>query len=820
MGHVSNVPHVENKLAWFYYEDCIMNGLLGRYFCWLVLLAVTQGASSAGAPMEPLAGTNLALGKKATYSVEPNYPYSRGGDETDLTDGRYWPADGKTGFWTNTGTVGWSLGRKPGVMITFDLGKTAPIDTVSFDSSTGSAQVTFPAAVLVYVSDDSQSWRYVSDLVNEAIPQDKFTRHRFVAKELNTRARYVALYVVKGGFFAFVDEIEILEGRHDPKNVSFQAPETTTADLEKDAQERGKRAVQKNATLYLIEAARRQVTATNAEGAATVLDRLRQFEQSAVQRSRLEEVDFSKGLPYTDLDRQMCRVVGEHFCGQTADSITVWEPEGTIWSHRTNPFARSATAKRPSLEADLMSGEYEPVGFNVSNNSDKPVTVTVEVGQLRAAEPGGAWPESGIDRRVTTHVLASGFQYFDDALGRLENAEIVIPPGMTRQVWLILHSRGIPAAEYAGHVKVKAPGSTVELPLVAKVYPIEMPANPDYLSQNWSYFTWSAAKGHEKEAAAELERSYENAHSLHHYYIPWPKVDEKTKRLVRPIEVDFTRLDEMLAYRPYVKQWLLWTGFEFGFMRLNYHRANDMPPLGTPEHDAVFKEWVRQIRDHMREKGFATDRWAFYWVDEPKDESYLKFVVPASGLAKAVDPTILIWEDHKVSLEMLEKYPEAIDIHCCPTSYYETHPAILKHVLAEKHQSVHYVCASSKASDPHGYYRLHHHAAVELGLNGAGMWIWGDDGGQFNDYAGDHTSYAMVYATPNGPMTGKRREAWREGVEDFELWRHLASAAGESQDKQLRRLADEFDRQHNATPQATLKAKRKILKALAEHIQQ
>ena len=795
-----------------------MNGLLGRCLCWLGLVTVGLSTSHAGAPIEPLAGTNLALGKKATYSVEPNYSYSRGGDETDLTDGKYWQAGGKKGFWTDTGTVGWQFGRKPGAMITFDLGRTAPIDAVSFDSSTGGAQVTFPGAVLVYVSDDGGSWRYVSDLINEAIPQDKFIRHRFVARELNTRARYVALYVVKGGFYAFVDEIEILEGRHDPKDVSFQGHKTATADLEGDALERGRRAVQKNATLYLIQAAREQVAPANAEGAAAVLERLRQFERSAVQRSRPEEVDYSKGLPYTDLDREVCRVVGEYFGAPTADSITVWEPEGTIWSHKTSPFARPAAAQRPTLQADMMIGEYEPVGFNVSNNSGQPVTVTVEVRELRAPETGGAWPESGIDRRVTTHVLASGYQYFDDALGRVEDCGVVIPPGMTRQVWLILHSCGMRPGKYVGHVEVKGPGSTADLPLTARVYPIEMPANPDYLSQNWSYFTWAAARGHEKQAAEELERSYENAHVLHHYYVPWPKVDEKTKRLVRPIEVDFTRLDEMLAYRPYVKQWLFWTGFEFGNMRLNYHQANDMPPVGTPEHDAVFKQWVRQIRDHMRRKGYATDRWAFYWVDEPGNESYLKNVVPASRLAKAVDPTILIWEDHQVSLKMLEKYPEAIDIHCCPTPYYESHPAVLKHVLAEEHPSVHYVCASSKASDPHRYYRLHHHATVELGLNGAGMWVWGDDGGRFNDYAGGHPSYAMVYATPDGPMTGKRREAWREGVEDFELWRHLAKAAGESENKQLQRLAGEFDREHNATPKALLKAKREILRAVADLI--
>jgi hypothetical protein len=286
----------------------------------------------------------------------------------------------------------------------------------------------------------------------------------------------------------------------------------------------------------------------------------------------------------------------------------------------------------------------------------------------------------------------------------------------------------------------------------------------------------------------------------------------------------------MLAYRPYVRQWLLWPGFEFGFMSLNYQRATDMPEIGSAEHEAMFKEWVRQIRDHMQARGLGTDKWAFYWVDEPGDASFEKYILPSSKLAKEVDPTILIWEDHQISLEMLEKYPDAIDIHCCPLKYYRENPDILAYVLAGKHPGVHYIASSSKGEDPHQYYRLHHMAGVELGLDGAGMWVWGDDGGQFNDYAGG-TSYGMVYASPEGPITGKRREAWREGIEDVELWRHLGALAAESGDAELLQLHREGPSQlvnrqdgradlvqvdlHSGTPAQLLQVRLQVLKAFA-----
>ena len=181
---------------------------------------------------------------------------------------------------------------------------------------------------------------------------------------------------------------------------------------------------------------------------------------------------------------------------------------------------------------------------------------------------------------------------------------------------------------------------------------------------------------------------------------------------------------------------------------------------------------------------------------------------------------------------MLEKYPDAIDIHCCPLKYYRQHPEILAHVLAEEHAGSQYVVGSSKASDPHRYYRLHHMATVELGLDGAGMWVWGDDGGQFNDYAGRYPSYGMVYATEHGPITSKRREAWREGIEDVELWRHLGTVAAKTGDAGLAQLHREgparlVNRQdgradlvqvdlHSGTPGELLEMRLEALKAVAE----
>lgn len=786
-----------------------------------LLLVMAACGPVVAAELSPLPGKNLAVGRTATFSMPPNYSYSAGNDDTDLFDQEYV----KGGFWTSNGTVGWQFGRKPGVLITVDLGAVSPIDAISFDTAAGSAQVTFPAAVFVFVSDDGKSWHYVTDLINEPISQASYVRHRFVAKNLKTRARHVAFYVAKGGFFAFVDEIEMIEGQHTAQSVTFQHSGIETARLEEDANRRAQRAVQKNITLALIQAARNEVTTSTGGSKQRALRELDGLQQSAVDATDVEKVDYSRGIPFGKLDGEVCRAMGAYFASRSRDALTVWQPAESFWSHTTNPFARAEEPAAPQLHADMMIGEYEPLALNVSNNTTEPVTLEVDVSDLKS-QAGKTWAADSVDQRVASHVVASGYLFFDDALLPLADGTLTVAPGMTRQLWLILHSKDVKPGDYRGVVFLRTKNDSFEYPLTATVYPVYMPANPIYTAQSWCYFTWQAAKGFEQQAAAELRRSYANAHVLHHYYVPWPKVDKQTKKLIRPIELDFTRLDEMLNHRPYVKQWLFWPGFEFGYMRLNYHQATDAPQVGTPEHEAVFKQWVKQIRDHMQEKGFGTDRWAFYWVDEPGDKRFNELVVPASQMAKAVDPSVVIWEDHQVSLELLEEHPEAIDIHCCPLDYYLSHPDILKHVRAEKLPSVHYLAAGSKAGDPHRYYRLHHMAAVELGLDGAGLWVWGDDGGQFNDYQGEHPSYGMVYATKNGPLTGKRREAWREGIEDVELWRHLRNTAERRDDQRLMKLYRESPAKltrragatHTGTHADLMKTRLEILKAVSSEL--
>jgi hypothetical protein len=97
---------------------------------------------------------------------------------------------------------------------------------------------------------------------------------------------------------------------------------------------------------------------------------------------------------------------------------------------------------------------------------------------------------------------------------------------------------------------------------------------------------------------------------------------------------------------------------------------------------------------------------------------------------------------------------------------------------------------------------------------GAGMWVWSDEGGQFSDYDGPFPSYSMVYATGEGPISSKRREAWREGVEDAELWRLFRQFAQETANAEGLKLARQSPAQiiRAGDPQTLLSTRRHMLR--------
>ena len=169
---------------------------------------------------------NIALGRPYVLSPPPSYKLCTDeGDYEQLTDGEYTVGY----FWTQASTVGWYL-YSPQIIV--DLGETMPIEGIMINCpGGGAAGVKFPQEVVYYVSEDNENYHEVARLTPLGLLQDgkNWYTHRFLADDLNTRGRYVMIFLDKAGSTAFADEIEVYRGDHNPGAVTFNtAPVSRT----------------------------------------------------------------------------------------------------------------------------------------------------------------------------------------------------------------------------------------------------------------------------------------------------------------------------------------------------------------------------------------------------------------------------------------------------------------------------------------------------------------------------------------------------------------------------------------------------------------
>lgn len=101
--------------------------------------------------------------------------------------------------------------------------------------------------------------------------------------------------------------------------------------------------------------------------------------------------------------------------------------------------------------------------------------------------------------------------------------------------------------------------------------------------------------------------------------------------------------------------------------------------------------------------------------------------------------------------------------------------------------------------------------AFRDGYKGIGFWAYadtGDSGTAWDDFDGKNPDYAVIYEGPNNTIISSRRwEAWRMGIEDYELLTMYAKAKGDAAAKALAKAVMD-------NPEDTTKAdevRRKIL---------
>ena len=163
---------------------------------------------------------------------------------------------------------------------------------------------------MVFLSDDAKTYSYVGDLINEAVNQQQHAIHTFKLLGLAVQARFVRLQIISGGYYVFVDEIEVLGVK--TKGLAPKKRDLMRDAIKQFAKNRIPLLRQKNSSLTFLGLALARVAAeperyqAAANRTRTALQSLRPL---IMARSKAEKVDFRRGAPFTKLDTRISQAM-------------------------------------------------------------------------------------------------------------------------------------------------------------------------------------------------------------------------------------------------------------------------------------------------------------------------------------------------------------------------------------------------------------------------------------------------------------------------------------------------------------------------------
>jgi len=524
-------------------------------------------------------------------------------------------------------------------------------------------------------------------------------------------------------------------------------------------------------------------------------------------------------------------------------------PAAAVWWCRADhkiPRQRPLPAERSDAATlSAAKNDYEAMQLVVKAGERPLLGLSVGAGPLTG--PGGAVIEARHVElsRVYYHAVETPTDrtgvrdWWPDALPPLD-IPVDVPAGQNQPVWVLIHvPEHAVAGEYTGTVTFKAEGFSADVPIRLRVWDFALPRENCLLETAYGLNFGNIVRYHRlttEEAKREVWEKYLALMSRSRLspYDPVP---------IDPIRVDF----QPDAAPPRAK--LDFDAFDREFARViaKFHFTNCRLPVqgmgggtfhsrvnpsigpygaGTPQYEATFADYVRQLESHLRAKGWL-DMMYIYWFDEPDPKDY-EFVADGMNRLKRYAPGLpRMLTEHQRPGDFRDVLTGTVDIWC-PVSYaYNADAAANSRSLGERFWW--YVCTGPKApyctlfiDHPATELRVWHWQAWQRDIVGSLVWsanYWTSSAAYpekpQNPYE-DPMGWRSGYSTPKGekrpwgngdgrfiyppltaatpeiagegpvldpPVSSIRLEMLREGVEDYEMLHLLRVLLAQYRDK-------------------------------------
>ena len=417
--------------------------------------------------------------------------------------------------------------------------------------------------------------------------------------------------------------------------------------------------------------------------------------------------------------------------------------------------------------------------------------------------------------------LRGGQTVADPLMPMDPSGRVDVPSGESRQIWITLPARDLPPGEYqcalnmrplAVHALEGAPPSkSVRLGLTVK--PLRLTTSPEFAVYNWDY-------ARDETYVRDLFDHKVNFFNVS-THMQLPKFDEAGSPLGKP---DFASYDRMLRIKMrYARKAGGQIFFAYGIIRDFHRRASKlygyrfMDSAWVRAFRYAYGEWLR----HLKALGLRYDEFCVQVWDEATGAN-VDYVVEGGKLLREIDPKVRLVMDGAQSLEEVKRIDPYIDVwvpHLTTLLYRDETGELLKYYKQTGEPVYCYTCSTfMKARSPYSYHRLKPWQAASLGLDGTFYWAYNSwRGDPWNDFDGPIADCGVVYPGADGPITSRRWEASREGIEDWQIIRLLERLGGQADDRgeAIRKIIDRAIEQVRVEPTEVGRADRYRLELIA-----
>ena len=498
----------------------------------------------------------------------------------------------------------------------------------------------------------------------------------------------------------------------------------------------------------------------------------------AIVAERTEIVERTAALSASALRAiQVADVVRQALSLGPGTSLIVSEPENP-WENLdiVDEVPRSAAAPL-AIRRRAVPGEHEPVALNLFNITDRMLRARVRV----EVAPGGPSPVVHNVVGVPTPMGEVAW----DALPELdESSTIPVSSLSSVQIWLDLDLCGVTPGDHEVKVRIQAldgagvlegpsdrravPAPETEVKITLDVMPFEMAPPGAFRMCTWAYVESSQYKGYADATYRDLLAHGNNVFTAGG--LPGTRYDARG-RFLDPME--YAALDSRIARFKGQDVFVLVQGYP------GLTPAEGAGELGSPAYRKALKAYLGDLVAHMESLGFDREHHALYPVDEPGGIGWpaVRRLVEFGKLVKEADPLVKIYVNGGGDVAMFQALAPVTDVWCPGLNQVAQEPEKTAVMAATGKQIWSYNCSYAnctsagrtlKGADLVAEYRAAAIFAFRYGINGIGFWtsIMGAEDPWTRTEGYD---YMILYPGRNSPVTSRRWEAVREGIEDYRI---------------------------------------------------